>query len=140
MIQGIIALNADDTTVREIVGRNQSDEGWNVYPVYAPENEVAEDRPFITARITGTTPTSGRCVSQLDQVAFDLVVFAADYETLDRLANASRLVTDGYSGPYNGVDFASITFKGQADAVEDTGLLARVMSYNAAVRRSITKA
>lgn len=140
MIQGLIALQVQDTTIQEIVGRNESDTGYNVYPVYAPEKEVSADAAFITARITGTTPTSGRCVSTLDQVAADVVIFASDYETLDRLANASRLVLDGYKGEINGVVFSLISFRSQVDAVEESGLLARIMSYNASVRRTITSA
>lgn len=140
MIQGIVGLHAADTSVQEIVGMNRSGTGYNVYPVYVPENEVDEDQPFITSLITGTTPTQSRCVSELDQVAFDVICYAADYELMDRLANASRLAIDGYKGPSSGVLFDSIRFTNQVDSVDDsTGYFARIMSYNAGVRRTLNK-
>lgn len=140
MIQGIVWINENDGVVQGIVGRNRSGSGYNVYPVYVPGNEVSEDSSFITALITGTTPTDSRCISELDQVTFDVICYASDYELMDRLANASRLVTDGFKGIAAGVQFEAIRFRNQVDSVdESTGHFARVMSYNASVRRKINQ-
>lgn len=140
MIQGVIARMSEDTAVQQIVGRNKSGSGYNVYPVYCPEEETDQDDSFITALITGTTPTNARCVSELDQVAFDVICYAAEYEVMDRLANLSRLSIDGFQGASAGVEFASIRFTNQVDTVdESTGLFARVMSYNAGIRRKINQ-
>jgi hypothetical protein len=139
MIQAVVHLLTESTLVRTLVGRNRDEDRWCVYPTVVFLGEVEKDSNYICAAITGNSPTVGRCVSQLDKVAFDLLIYAEEYSDLDALANAARLAIDGFKGSIVGVSLDIVRFSNEYDDYDDTvKKYLRVQSYQADVRRNVS--
>jgi hypothetical protein len=139
MIQAVVHLLTESSKVCDLVGRNKDDDKWCVYPTVVFMGEVGQDSNYICAAITGNSPTVGRCVSQLDKVSFDLLIYAEEYSEVDALANAARLVIDGYKGKVVGVNIDIVRFSNEYDDYDtEVKKYLRVQSYQADVRRNVT--
>lgn len=139
MIQAIVHLLTESSQVQDIVGKTKDDDKWNVFPVIVPLGEVKKDSNYLCALITGNQPTPGRCVSGIDKVAVDLLIYAQEYPDLDALANAARLVIDGFKGTAVGVTIDVVRFSDEYDDYEQSvQKYMRVQTYQIDVRRNVT--
>jgi hypothetical protein len=139
MIQAIVHLLTESTQVQAIVGRTKDDDKWCVFPTIVMLGEVGKNSNYICAAISGTVPTPGRCVSLLDKVTVDLLIYSDDYAELDALANVSRIAIDGHKGNVVGVTLDGVKFANEYDDYDDTvQKYLRVQTYQADVRRNIT--
>lgn len=112
MIQGVIQLLVDDSTVQSLTGEDS--EGYpKVYPVVAPQDVK---KPYYTVRIIGNNPNQCKDGSStLDKVFFDVISYGEDYGDIDSLDNAARSVLDNFRGTKEGINFSRVFFQTHED-------------------------
>lgn len=77
---------------------------------------VAEQLPFIAWRRTGIGRTQTLAApAGLPRVTVDFVVYSATYETGRELADAVRLILDGYGGTVLGCTVSQVSLENEAD-------------------------
>lgn len=77
---------------------------------------VAEQLPFIAWRRTGIGRAQTLAApSGLPRVTVDFVVYSASYETGRELADAMRLILDGYGGTVLGCTVSQVSLENEAD-------------------------
>jgi hypothetical protein len=136
MIDGIIKLLTDDSTIRALVGRNKALTKYKVYPVRCPETE---QHPFITIWITSKIPyncKTGRPTTF--EYSFEVHSYAVTYDLVDQIDDAVADALDRQEGTYEGVEFQDIVFKSTKDMFSDYagGLYVRVSTFDATVDES----
>lgn len=134
MIQGVIQLLINASSVKQAVGLNKSTDRYKVYPVYADPDEVP---PFSVAAITGNSPNQCKDgASRLDKVTVRVTTYATTYEELDKVDNAIRFCLDGYKGTSGGVNFTASLVNQQDAGVDGKPYFARISDYTALVVRN----
>lgn len=87
--------------------------GTRIYPVLAP---ASAPLPLVTWRRSGITrsQTLGNPMG-VPQVSVEYQIFAATYETAREVADAMRLILDGYGGTVDNVEVKQVALTDESD-------------------------
>ena len=133
MIQGVIYILKEDTTIKALVGRNKSGDKFKVYPVRSGD---AEETPFITVWITGKVPYECKGISPTSwQYTFEVHSYAKSYDKAQEIDEAVETALVNPEGTYATYVFQEILFKNTKDMFSDYagGCYVRVSTYEAMV-------
>lgn len=98
MLRGPIAILTANATIQALIGQNETDDKYKVYPVIAPQTEKA---PYITVAMMGGQRSGKGCGRQMQ---FVVACAASSYDAVSEIDEA---VIDAYNditaGVYEGV-------------------------------------
>src|SRR4051812_39580180 len=112
MIQGPIDILINDAGVQALLGTGTEGK-YKVYPVRYPQKEGKETSidKYITVYKTAGQPSFAKgCFSSLRQSAFNVNIYAENYEDLDAIFEAVVVALDTREGTFKGVDFIDISY------------------------------
>lgn len=106
MISGIMTLLLDASSVTTLVGEK-------IYPVVAEEKT---QRPYVTIRRTGTSPTIVKNeTSGKDETYFTVAAYDKEYKKCIQVLAAVREVIDNYRGDSNSITFLNVWYQVSED-------------------------
>lgn len=135
MIQGIIEILTDDSTVQGIVGQNEKGNKYKVYPVRAPQKEKP---PYIVVFKLPSIPTLDKhSVSTLDECKFRAIGYVENYIERDAMTEAIRGALDGKESVTDaGINFSSIWYDTDSDGFDEPAqLYAAIVDFGCMVIR-----
>src|SRR5690349_15613684 len=115
MTSGIIEILTDDTTVKNLVGKNKVDSKWKVYPTVCPQ---PEDNPYIVvSKTSNDTLSIGKdCLSLLDHPRYDIICYAKNFRRTEEMAEAVRNALDGVASNTDVCQFLRIWMVAEREA------------------------
>jgi hypothetical protein len=133
MVKGITHILKSNVTIQGIVGQNNAEDKYKVYPNVCP---VPEKFPYIVVRQSGKIPIECKDpVPNAFTYSYDVISYHKNYEDAETLDSAVMAALVSVSGTQNGVDFEEIRFVTSSDQyVSDyEGLHAKISSFEAMV-------
>jgi hypothetical protein len=133
MIEGIIYILKNDSTVQSLVGQNKAEAKYKIYPVRAADPET---HPYITVWITGKTPYECKGITATTyKLSFEVHSYANSYDVVQSMDEAVKDALDGSAGTYQMYVFQEIQFKNTKDMFSDYagGLYVRVANFETLV-------
>ncbi len=114
MIKAVNYILNNDAPLSALVGRNLADTKTKVYPVIAPNPELA---PYIVTSVQGTEVMTKGCA---DKLTIQVVSYAKGYdEVVDISAAARTALTEQQAGTINGYVFSFVNFINEVDGPYD---------------------
>lgn len=138
MTSGIIEILTDDPGVQALVGQNEAGDKYKVYPFKAPQ---PEDGPYVVvAKTSNNTQSQGKEIeSSLDYPTYDVLCYAKNFRTTERLHEATRLAIDNMSSVTAVCQFKRIWLITDRDGFDEQAhMYAHVATYGAEQFRVIT--
>lgn len=135
MIQAVIQILINTTSVQQAVGKTGDNAKYKIFPVIADGEEAL---PYTVASIIGNNPNYCKDgASRLDTVSFQTITYAKFYEDMDAIDTAQRFALDGFNGISAAIPL-NIWITNQQDLWDDARqAYARVSDYNAHVTRKL---
>lgn len=132
MIKGVISKIIADSPAATLIGMTGN--VVKVYPVVA-EQDIA--KPYVLLRRTGEFGAQAKnSASEVDQVTFNVSVYAATYKECIDILEAIRTVLENFKGTQDTVIYKNIWYANSQDLFDkDDNAYIVVDTYNARVGR-----
>jgi hypothetical protein len=131
MTSGIIEILTESVGVQTLVGQNQDSDKYKVYPTVAPQKE---SEPYIiVVKTSNSGQSQGKEVeSTLDYPSYDVLCYAKNFRTTERLHEACRAALDNMTSVTAVCTFRRIWLQTDRDAFDnDAQLYVHVATYAA---------
>ncbi len=122
MIKAITYILNNDSNVQSLLGRNEADSKYKVYPSVVPQTEIA---PYIAVRKTAGVNIHKQSTDQEGQ--FDVYSYCKTYDETEALETEVIRALVGISGSQNSV---SISFINQVNSRDDHVLIGGELLYS----------
>lgn len=138
MTSGFIEILTDSAAVQTLVGRNQADTKWKVYPFKAPQTEKGDY--IVVAKTANSTQSQGKEIeSTLDYPSYDVLHYSKNFRTTEELHEATRAALDNMSSVTAVCTFRRIWLITDRDAFDESAdMYVHVSTYGAEQFRTVT--
>lgn len=135
MTSGIIDILIDNVGVQTVVGLNEAEDKYKVYPFVAPQGEK---QPYIVVSKTGNnTQSEGKEIgSTLDYPSYDVLCYSKNFRTTELLHEAVRTALDNTAWTTSDYTYRRIWLITDRDAFSNEAqMYVHVASYGAELLR-----
>lgn len=138
MTSGFVEILTDNAAVQALVGRNQANTKWKVYPFKAPQTEKGDY--IVVAKTANSTQSQGKEIeSTLDYPTYDVLSYSKNFRTTEELHEASRAALDNMSSVTAVCTFRRIWLITDRDAFDESAdMYVHVSTYGAEQFRTVT--
>jgi hypothetical protein len=131
MTSGITEILTDSTAVRNLVGRNEANDKYKVYPFKAPQTEKG---PYIVvAKTSNSTQSQGKEIeSTLDYPTYDVLCYDKNFRKTEQMHEAARNALDNVTSSTAVCVFKRIWLVTDRDAFDESAeMYVHVATYGA---------